>query len=176
VSGSGNREICYVVPGGWLPFFLISRCLQSCRLSRFHYLVQYIRYAMGISGASFVKAQSIYWLCCPCSPAGHGARNASSNQSKKWLSPLSRAVCSTYLIRHWLYHSWGYGGISVLSGTAMKAHLPDIWYNTTSKVFANGLFTTKTHYYQCYRTQNSRQLKILRLQNLRDFYRICECI
>ncbi len=40
----------------------------------------------------------------------------------------------------------------------------------------NDLFTTKTHYYQCYRTQNSRQLKILRLQNLRDFYKICECI
>ncbi len=30
-------------------------------------------------------------------------------------------------------------------------------YSTRSKVFANGLFTTKTHYYQCYRTQNSRQ-------------------
>ena len=86
-----------------------------------------IRYAMGIGGASFVKARSIYWLCCPCSPAGHGARNAFVQSIKKWLSPLSRAVRSTYLIRHWLYHSWGYGGISVLSGTAMEARLPDIW-------------------------------------------------
>ncbi len=43
-------------------------------------------------------------------------------------------------------------------------------YNTTSKVFANGLFTTKTHYYQCYRTQNSRQSKILKIQNVLEFY------
>jgi len=43
-------------------------------------------------------------------------------------------------------------------------------YSTRSKVFANGMFTTKTHYYQCYRTQNSRQLKILKIQNVLEFY------
>jgi len=41
-----------------------------------------------------------------------------------------------------------------------------------SKVFAYGLFTTKTHYYQCYRTQNSRQSKVLSFQNVLVFYLI----
>jgi len=46
----------------------------------------------------------------------------------------------------------------------------NIKYSTRSKVFANGMFTTKTHYYQCYRTQNSRQSKILKIQNVLEFY------
>jgi len=45
-------------------------------------------------------------------------------------------------------------------------------YSYTSKVFANGLFPTKTHYYQCYRTQNSRQSKVLSFQNVLVFYLI----
>lgn len=59
-----------------------------------------IYYAMGIGGASFVKALFIDWLCCPCFPGGTGCPQSFVQSIKKWLSPLSRAVRSTYHIRH----------------------------------------------------------------------------
>jgi len=60
---------------------------------------------------------------------------------------------------------------SRMHAVVADAHAPGT-YSTMSKVFANGLFTTKTHYHQCYRTQNSRQSKILSFQNVLVFYLI----